>query len=151
MGAVGALLLDMVLSLLLLLLLMVYYRWALTWLVLWLPVFVLAAILAASGLGLILSALNVNFRDVKYAVPFLIQMGIFVTPVIYPPSYLPSKWRLVLAMNPMTGVVMGFRHALLGSPISWSVAGISLGMSLLLFVGGLFIFRRLEARFADVI
>lgn len=151
LGAVGALLLDMVLSLLLLVGLMIYYHWALTWTALWLPVFILAVALAASGLGLILSALNVNFRDVKYAVPFLIQMGIFVTPVIYPPSYLPSKWRYGLALNPMTGVVMGFRHAFLGSPISWSVVGLSLGMSVLLFVVGLFIFRRLEARFADII
>ena len=98
-----------------------------------------------------LSALNVNFRDVKYAVPFLVQMGIFVTPVIYPASYLSPKWRYVLALNPMAGVVEGFRHALLGSPIAWGSAGISLGICGLLFLAGLFVFRRLEARFADVI
>ena len=151
LGAVGALLLDMVLSLFLLLGLMIFYGWALTWAVLWLPLFMLAAILSASGIGLMLSALNVNFRDVKYAVPFLIQMGIFVTPVIYPASYLSSKWRYILALNPMTGVVEGFRHALLGSPINWVSTGISLGVGALLFVAGLLVFRRLEARFADVI
>jgi lipopolysaccharide transport system permease protein len=151
LGAAGALLLDLVLSLLLLLVLMLYYHWALTWTALWLPLFILAAILAASGLGLILSALNVTFRDVKYAVPFLIQMGLFVTPVIYPASRLPGKWLHMLALNPMLGVVMGFRYALLGSPIAWDVAGISLAMSVLLFVVGLFTFRRLEARFADFI
>jgi lipopolysaccharide transport system permease protein len=71
--------------------------------------------------------------------------------VIYPSSYLSAKWRNVLALNPMSGVVEGFRHALLGSPISWGPVGISLAVSGLLFVAGLFVFRRLEARFADVI
>jgi lipopolysaccharide transport system permease protein len=151
LGAAGALLLDLILSLFLLLGLMAHYRWPLTWNILWLPVFILTAILAACGLGLILSALNVSFRDIKYAVPFMIQMGIFVTPVIYPASYLPSKWRNVLALNPMTGVVMGFRHALLGSPITWSIAETSIAMSVVLFIVGLLVFRRLEARFADVI
>ena len=151
LGAVGALLLDMLLSLVLLFGLMIFYHWSLTWAVLWLPLFILAAILAASGIGLMLSALNVNFRDVKYAVPFLIQMGIFVTPVIYPASYLSSKWRFVLSLNPMAGIVEGFRHALLGSPIAWRSVSISLGICVLLFVAGLLIFRRLEARFADVI
>src|SRR5207247_8481442 len=84
LGAVGALLLDLVFSLGLLALMMIYYRWPISLNVFLLPIFIVEAVLAASGVGLILSALNVSFRDVKYAVPFLIQMGIFVTPVIYP-------------------------------------------------------------------
>ena len=107
---------DLGFSLLLLVVLMFKYHWASDYHVLLLPLFVLAATLAASGLGLIFSALNVSFRDVKYAVPFIIQMGLFVTPVIYPVSYLSARLRPLLALNPMTGVVMGFRWALLGTP-----------------------------------
>jgi lipopolysaccharide transport system permease protein len=151
LGAVGALLLDLVLSLALFGAMLLYYHWPLTTAIVWLPVFALAAFLAAAGSGLILSALNVSFRDVKYAVPFLVQMGIFVTPVIYPLRYVPERWRLLVGLNPMTGVVLGFRHALLGSPAAWDIIGVSLGMCVALFVGGLLIFRRMESRFADVI
>jgi lipopolysaccharide transport system permease protein len=119
--------------------------------VLWLPLFIVGAVLAAAGTGLILSALNVSFRDVKYAVPFMVQMGLFVTPVIYPAHYIPQRWQFLLGLNPMAGVVIGFRHALLGSPASWEVIGVSLAMSLSLFILGLLIFRRMENRFADII
>jgi lipopolysaccharide transport system permease protein len=151
MGAIGAFLMDLILSLIMLAGLMLYYRWPLTWTILELPIFVLGAILSAAGLGLALSAINVSFRDVKYAVPFLLQMGIFATPVIYPIRYIPVKWQVLIGLNPMAGVVVGFRHALLGSPASWSLMGLSLAVSVLLFVSGLFIFRRMETVFADVI
>jgi len=151
LGAIGALLLDLALSLGLLFLLMLYYRWPVSVKVLWLPVFTLAAVLATSGSGLILSAFNVSFRDVKYAVPFLIQMGIFVTPVIYPIRYIPGHWRILMGLNPMTGVVLGFRYSLLGSASPWPIMGLSLAMSLAIFVTGLLIFRRMERRFADII
>lgn len=151
LGSVLALLLDLALSLCLFAAMMIYYRWPLTPAVLWLPVFLLGAILAASGTGLILSALNVSFRDVKYAVPFMVQMGLFVTPVIYPVRYVPAKWQALMGLNPMAGVVIGFRHALLGSAASWQVIGVSLSMSVVLFVAGLLIFRRMEAKFADII
>ena len=151
LGAIGALLLDLALSLGLLFLLMLFYRWPVSAKLLWLPVFTLAAVLATSGSGLILSAFNVSFRDVKYAVPFLIQMGIFVTPVIYPIRYIPGHWRILMGLNPMTGVVLGFRYALLGSASPWPIMGLSLAMSLAIFVTGLLIFRRMERRFADII
>jgi homopolymeric O-antigen transport system permease protein len=150
LGAIFALLVDLILSLGLLAVLMVYYRWALTSAVIWLPLFLVAGILAASGTGLILSALNVRFRDVKYAVPFMIQMGLFLTPVIYPVHYVPARWQVLMGLNPMTGVVIGFRHALLGTPISWNVTAVSLVICVLLFVVGLFVFRRLESEFADI-
>src|SRR5437667_7075883 len=143
-GAVAELLVDLSFSLGLLLCMMIKYHWHLTYHALLLPIFILAAFLSASGIGLALSALNVSFRDVKYAVPFLIQMGIFVTPVIYPIHYIPERWQLVMGLNPMSGVVLGFRYALLGSAASWQVMGASLGMSLTLFVFGLLIFRRME-------
>jgi lipopolysaccharide transport system permease protein len=151
LGAIGALLLDLALSLGLLFLLMLYYRWPVSVKLLWLPVFTLAAVLATSGSGLILSAFNVSFRDVKYAVPFLIQMGIFVTPVIYPIRYIPGHWRILMGLNPMTGVVLGFRYSILGSASPWPIMGLSLAMSLAIFVAGLLIFRRMERRFADII
>jgi len=151
LGAVGALLLDLALALLLFAVMMLYYRWPLTPAVLWLPLFLLGTVLAAAGTGLILSALNVSFRDVKYAVPFLVQMGLFVTPVIYPARYVPERWQLLMGLNPMAGMVIGFRHALLGSPASWGVILVSLASSVVLFVSGLFVFRRMESRFADII
>jgi lipopolysaccharide transport system permease protein len=151
LGAIGALLLDLVLSLGLFAVLMVFYHWPLTLAVSWLPIFILGAVLTAAGVGLTLSALNVSFRDIKYAVPFMVQMGIFVTPVIYPAHYIPQRWQFLLGLNPMAGVVIGFRHALLGSADSWQIMGISLGMSVFLFITGLLIFRRMENRFADII
>jgi lipopolysaccharide transport system permease protein len=151
LGAIFALLVDLSLSLGLLAVLMIYYRWALTSAVIWLPLFMVSAVLAAAGTGLILSALNVKFRDVKYAVPFMIQMGLFLTPVIYPVHYVPARWQVLMGLNPMTGVVIGFRHALLGTPISWNVTAVSLTTCVLLFVVGLFVFRRLETEFADIL
>lgn len=150
-GSISALLVDLTLSLGILFCMMVKYHWSLTNQVLWLPLFVVTAFLATCGIGLITSALNVSFRDVKYAVPFLIQMGIFVTPVIYPIRYVPARWQAWLGLNPMAGVVLGFRSALLGSPFQWSVIRVSLVVAIVLFAAGLLVFRRMERRFADVI
>jgi lipopolysaccharide transport system permease protein len=151
LGSIGALLVDLCLSLGLLFCMMIKYHWSLTYHALLLPVFILAAFLSASGIGLVFSAFNVSFRDVKYAVPFLIQMGIFVTPVIYPIRYIPARWQTLIGLNPMTGVVLGFRSALLGSPAPWGLVRLSLVMSVILFIAGLLIFRRMERRFADII
>jgi len=151
LGAIGALLVDLFLTLGLLGVMMVFYQWHLTTAVFWLPVFIIGAVLAAAGTGLTLSALNVSFRDIKYVVPFMVQMGLFVTPVIYPAHYIPQKWQFLLGLNPMAGVVIGFRHALLGTAASWQVMGASLAVSLFLFISGLLIFRRMENRFADII
>ena len=151
LGIIGALGLDMLVSLGFMGLLMVYYRWHISFGVLWLPVFVFGGFLAAGGLGLILSALNVRYRDVKYAVPFFLQMMFFLTPVLYPLSRAPGKFKILLSLNPMAGIVEGFRYALLGSPVSWLLMGTSFGGSVLVFVAGLFFFRRMERTFADVI
>jgi lipopolysaccharide transport system permease protein len=151
LGSIGAFLLDLLLSLVLLGILLVYYRWRVGSALLELPLFILGALLSAAGLGLGLSAINVRFRDVKYAVPFLLQMGIFVTPVIYPIQYVPKRWQVLVGLNPMAGAVLGFRHAVLGSPASWSVMSLSLAVSVFLFFGGLLVFKRMEKLFADVI
>jgi homopolymeric O-antigen transport system permease protein len=151
LGAIGAFLVDLLFSMSLVFVLILYYHWSLSLRVFLLPAFVIGIILSASGMGLALSALNVSFRDVKYAVPFLVQMGLFVTPVIYPGNYVPHRWRFLLALNPMAGMVTGFRYCLLGSPVSWGPVGISFAISAFVFVMGLLIFRRMERRFADII
>jgi lipopolysaccharide transport system permease protein len=151
MASIGALVLDFVIGLLLLFVMMIYYRWSVVSGALLIPIYLLGTLLAASGLGLILSALNVHYRDVKYAVPFFIQMGLFVSPVIYPLQYVPARYRLLLGFNPMSGMIVGFRHSLLGGPTDWPLVLASLGTSVFLFLAGLFIFRRMERRFADII
>jgi len=151
LASIAAFLLDMFIGLLLLLGLMVYYRWPVSFRLLWLPLFVLGSFLATCGLGLVVSAMNVYFRDVKYAIPFFIQMGLFVTPVLYPLSYIPEKFRMLMELNPMAGMVEGFRYSLLGGPARWDLTGVSLAAGVGLFVAGLFVFRIMESRFADVI
>jgi lipopolysaccharide transport system permease protein len=151
LAAIAALLVDLLIGLGFTGVLMAYYRWAPPLAVVLVPLFLAGTFLAAAGLGMFLAALNVQFRDVKYAVPFLLQMGLFVTPVIYPLSRVPGKLRFALSLNPMAGLVEGWRAALLGGPIAWQTVGSALGMSAALFVVGVMFFHRMERRFADVI
>jgi lipopolysaccharide transport system permease protein len=151
LASIGALVLDLVIGLFLVFGLMIHYRWPLSASCVWMPFYILGTLLASSGLGLILSALNVSFRDVKYAVPFFIQMGLFVSPVIYPLSYVPARFRILLGLNPMSGMIAGFRQSVLGGSTDWGLVGASFAICASLFVAGLFIFRRMERRFADVI
>lgn len=151
LASVGALGLDMFISLGFIVPIMAYYRQPVSFNLLWLPVFVFGSYLAAAGFGLILSALNVRFRDVKYVVPYMLQMMIFLTPVLYPMSRVPDNFKILLSLNPMAGIVEGYRYTLLGSPVSWIFMGASLAGSMMLFVGGVFFFRRMERTFADVI
>jgi lipopolysaccharide transport system permease protein len=151
LASIGALILDLFIGTLILLVMMIYYHWTLPLSSLLTPLYVFGTVLASSGLGLILSALNVRFRDVKYAVPFFLQMGMFVSPVIYPLRYVPPRFQALLGLNPMTGMIVGFRHAMLGGPTDWKLVAASAAMSVILFVGGLLVFRRMERRFADII
>jgi homopolymeric O-antigen transport system permease protein len=151
MASVGAFLLDLLVSLTMVLVLMMHYHWPITYRFLLLPFFILGTFFVASGLGLTLSACNVIFRDVKYAVPFFIQMGLFVTPVVYPLQYVPQRLQPLAWLNPMTGMILGFRHALLGSPAPFNLEVASLAVSAVLFVCGLLVFRRIERLFADII
>ena len=118
---------------------------------LWLPVFLFGTCLATAGFGFILSALNVQYRDVKYAVPFFTQMLLFLTPVLYPIDHVPGKLRFLLSANPMAGMVEGFRYSLLGSPVTGHLVAVSFVGATVLFVVGLFFIRRMESSFADVI
>ncbi|MDH7568798.1 MAG: ABC transporter permease [Armatimonadota bacterium] len=151
MASVGAGLVDLGVSFTVLIALMVYYHTALTWQLLLVPLFLLGTILAATGVGTLLSALTVAYRDFRYVVPFLVQMWMFVTPVIWPPSIVPDRWAWALALNPMAGIINGFRAAFLGTPFDWPRIALSLGVSVLFFLGGAAYFRRVERQFADII
>jgi lipopolysaccharide transport system permease protein len=132
--------------------LMIAFRITPTWAVLLLPLFVLLALVTALGFGLWLGALNVRYRDVNYLVPFLVQIWMYLTPVVYGSSLLPERYRWLLGLNPMTGVVEGFRWALLGQPPSGGLfVGVSVGIALVVLVSGLFFFRTTEKTFADIV
>ena len=119
---------------------------------LWLPVFALLAFVTALGVGLWLSALNVQYRDIQHAVPFIVQVWLFATPIAYPSSLLSGPWRTVYGLNPMVGVVEGFRWALLGSGAAPGLnVAVSALAALVMFVSGAFFFRRIERTFADVV
>lgn len=120
--------------------------------ILLLPLFILLALITALGVGLWLSALNVIYRDINYILPFLTQFWLFITPIAYPSSMIPERWRLIYALNPMTGVVEGFRWVLLGTATApGPMLAVSTAISLLILISGLFYFRRMERTFADTV
>jgi lipopolysaccharide transport system permease protein len=120
--------------------------------IVWLPVFVLLALITALGVGIGLAAINVHFRDVRHTVPFLVQSWLFITPIAYPSSLLPEQWKSVYALNPMVGVVEGFRWALLDTkPAPGPILWISAAAALVLLLASALYFRRLEKTFADVV
>ena len=143
---------DFVLAFVVLLGMMLFYGIVPTWNVVWLPLLLLLALVTSLGVGLWLTAMNVQFRDVRYAVPFLVQAWMFATPIAYPSSLLDEPWRTLYGINPMAGVVEGFRWALLGTqtapgPLILVSALVAMG----LLVSGAFYFRRMEKTFADVV
>jgi lipopolysaccharide transport system permease protein len=144
---------DMAVSLILLLLMMVWYNYLPGWRMLFLPAFVLLAVLASFGPGLWLAAMNVKFRDFQYVVGFVVQFGLYVSPVGFSSSAIPEKWRLIYSLNPVVGVIDGFRWSLLGSDVPlyapallWSVVA-----TLVMVWAGIAAFRRTERSFADQI
>jgi lipopolysaccharide transport system permease protein len=149
-AALGGGLVDFGVSFILYLVLMPFYGVAPGWGLLAVPLLVVLVTAAAMGVGLSLAALTVTYRDFRYVVPFLIQSWMFVSPVIYPVSVIPPRWQWALALNPMTGVIDGFRSALLGLPWNLPALAVSTAMSVVLLVFGLFYFRKTERRFADV-
>jgi lipopolysaccharide transport system permease protein len=145
-------LVDFAIAMLMLLLLMAWYHVSPTWNVVWLPAFILLALAASLAVGLWLSALNVAYRDVRFLVPFLAQLWMYATPVAYPSSLLHEPWRTVFGLNPMAGVVEGFRWAMLGvntqpGPMIFA----STAVTLVLLVSGAAYFRRMERTFADIV
>jgi lipopolysaccharide transport system permease protein len=149
-------LVDFAVAFLILVVLLIYYGIAPTWNMLFLPLFILLAVTTALGFGLWLSALNVRYRDITQLVPVLVQLWMYLTPVIYTASLIPERFRFILSLNPMTGVVEGFRWTLLGSSMveaqsSVVLATISVGITLVVLVSGVYFFRYTERTFADVI
>ena len=152
MSAVMGSLVDCLVALVVLIPILAYYRIAPTVAVLALPLFVLLAALIAFGAGLWLSALNVQYRDVRYTVGFLVQLGFFVSPVAYSSSVVPERWRAWYGLNPMVGVIEGFRWSVLGAgEAPTHLLLISLAATAAILAGGLYYFRRMEDTFADVI
>lgn len=151
-AAVAAGLVDLALAFVVQIGLMVYYRVPLTAALAMVPVLVLMATMLALGVGTWLSALNVKYRDIRYAIPFLIQIWMFVSPIIYPLDMLPAKWQWLLAINPLTGIVHNFRVALLGhGAFDWRLLSISLAVTVVFLIYSMFSFRRMERYFADTI
>ena len=134
-----------------LIIMMAYYGFVPTLNVIFLPLLVVFAMMTSLAVGLWLSALNVKYRDFQYTVPFLIQIWMFASPVVYPASMVPEQFRFLYALNPMTGVIEGFRWALLGTNPPTTMIFISLGVVIALLVSGVFYFRRMEQYFADIV
>lgn len=150
-SAVTARLLDFAIGFAILAGMMVYYRVALTVNVLILPIPILLVVVLATGLGIFVSAINVKYRDVGFILPVLIQIWMYVSPVLYSSELIPYKWRRIYALNPLVGIVEGFRSAVLGSTINWFAIGVSTVTSVFFLVTALLIFRRIEKSFADII
>ncbi|MCS7311826.1 MAG: ABC transporter permease [Acidobacteria bacterium] len=144
-------LVDFGIAFMILIVMMAFYGIGLTPSVLWLPAFLLLALTTALGVGLWLSALNAIYRDVRYAVPFLVQLWMFASPVAYPGSIVPERWQWLYGLNPMAGVIEGFRWALTGQVHLPSLLPVSVVAVALVLVGGLFYFRKMEGTIADLV
>jgi len=135
-----------------LIVMMLYYRIAPTWKILLWPLAVVQMLIVTVGISMWLAALNVRYRDIKHVIPFIIQLGLWVSPVLYPVSYLSPRWRPLLALNPLTAVMEGFRVCLFpGLQVDWGYMAISSGTSLVFFTIGALYFRKAEKTFADII
>jgi lipopolysaccharide transport system permease protein len=146
-------LVDFVISFAILLVLMIWFQFPPNWNWLFLPFFLLMALMASLGIGFWLSALNVKYRDFRYIVPFIVQFGLYLSPVGFSSNIVPNIWRNVYSVNPMVGVIDGFRWSILGgeNQLYWSGFAISCAMTIVLFIWGLWYFRKMEKTFADII
>jgi len=144
-------LVDFCVSFSILVVMMAYYGFIPTVNVIFLPLFILFAVLTSLSVGIWLSALNVMYRDFQYTVPFLVQIWLYASPVVYPSSLLPEKWQVLYGLNPMAGVIEGFRWALLGTNPPGAMMGVSLAVVLALLIAGIFYFRRVEQYYADIV
>lgn len=130
----------------------IYYELPLSWSFFLWPVLVIPLVLLAFAVGSFLAALNVKYRDIKYAIPFGIQLWMYMTPIIYPSSIFPERFQWLLALNPLTGLIEAFRYALLPTrPLQWDVLGLSLAVTVVAFVVGVVYFKRAEKVFADIV
>ena len=146
----GAFLIDFAITLGLYAVILLYYGIAPSWQIVFLPGIVVLTVLAVLGLGYTLAALTVLYRDFRYVIPFMIQILMYASPVIYPPSMLPQPYRSLMALNPMTGIIESFRSSILGTPWDFTLLAISVGSTIAMLTFGLFYFRKTERRFADI-
>ena len=146
-------LVDFLISGVMLVGLMLWYGVTPDWRILTLPVFLAVAVVASMGAGLWIAALNVQYRDFRYIIPFVVQLGLYVSPVGFSSAIVPEQWRLLYSLNPMVGVIDGFRWAILGgtNQLYWPGMSLSLVLVLLIALTGVLYFRKMEKRFADVI
>lgn len=145
-------LLDFVIAFVILICMLFYFHIVPTMTALFLPLLIILMMLVAGGVGMFLAALNTKYRDIKYAIPFLVQLWMFVSPIVYPASMVPEKYRLIYALNPMVGVIEGFRSVLLGTTsFPAGMLLISTLASVSLFIFGMFYFKQTERFFADII
>jgi lipopolysaccharide transport system permease protein len=151
-GTALAGLLDFAIASLLLVGMLIYYHLKVTWLVLLTPLAVLLMVMLTLGVSMFLAAVSVRYRDVKYLLPFVIQLLLFATPIIYPVTMVPARFRPILALNPCWGMVDGFRACLLpNQPVDFKLIGVSIGLTFVVFAGGLRYFHKSEKSFADII
>jgi lipopolysaccharide transport system permease protein len=144
-------LIDLALGFVVLAGLMIYYQVAPTWQILLAPVFAGLAILLTLSFGTLFSALNVRFRDVKFALPFALQIWLFISPIFYPPTILSENRQILLAFNPLTGILEGLRSALFGTPFNWLSIGVSFVSIVVFILVSIYVFKKMEDDFADLI
>jgi len=144
---------DFAISFIILIGMMIYFQFVPSINVIYLPLFVLLAVMTAFGVGLVVSALNVHYRDFKYIIPFVVQMGLYISPVGFSSSVVPEKWKLLYSLNPIVGVIDGFRWCILGENVTFYIPGLiaSIVISIVMMVIGIKTFRSMEKTFADAI
>ncbi len=146
-----ATLFDLLFGFGILVILMLYYGIVPTSQIVFAPLFIFLALVQAIAFGTLFSALNVRFRDVKFALPFMLQVWMIASPIFYPMNLLSEKWRLAFALNPLTGILEGFRSSMFGSAFDWQLIGVSCASLLVLTIISLFVFKKMEDTFADII
>jgi lipopolysaccharide transport system permease protein len=151
LSAAGVGLVDLAVAAVLMFGLLAWYGVALTSQFFLLPLFLGLAVIASVGVGTLLAALVIAYRDFRYVLGFLVQLWMFASPLAYPVDVVPERWRLLYALNPMVGVIDGFCAALVGSSLRWDVIAVSAASSVAFLIAGLFYFKRVERRFADIV
>jgi lipopolysaccharide transport system permease protein len=142
-------LVDFAISFLILIVMMFWYHYIPSWHIVFLPVFIILAFLCAFGVGLYLTAVNVKYRDFRYIIPFIIQFGLYITPVGFSSSVIGEKWKSIYALNPLVGIIDGFRWCILGDPMNWGSFIFSVIVILVFLIIGVAYFRKMEKSFAD--
>jgi len=140
---------DLGISFIIMIGMFIWYQFLPSWHIIFLPLFIVMAFLCSFGIGLYLTAVNVKYRDFRYIIPFIVQFGLYITPVGFSSSVIPEKWKIWYSLNPMVGVIDGFRWCLLGDPMNWTSFFVSIIIICLFLWIGIFYFRKMEKTFAD--